>query len=455
MAWSFLEKMKEAGSQRLSGPRVVDNSDALSVTERFVIGLMLSVVFLLPFSRLAELPMLVLSLMGLWQWGRSFRRLESQCRMTDGLRDFWASPAVRILTLVYLAYLGMVLVSAPDSYWGDKTWQVGLASVRFWLSGVAVLTLVRSPQAVALLVRGGAWIAAFWALDALFQYFSGVNLLGRGTDPLRLSGIFGAGHVKLGPVLAFLLPFYLAGSRRWPSVMRWFVTVVIFMVIGLTGTRSAWLMAVFAGMAWWWRYRPGKYWRSMGLIGLVSGAVILSLWQFSPAFHQRVQRSMQVLQGGLQGVDYALSDRLPIWEAGWRMFTEHPLNGVGARAFRKAYPEYAPTGNVWQRQGGTAMHAHHWLLEILAETGLAGLVLFLGAAFGFWRWLRCCGVNEYNWPFVLSLLVMFLPFVSTYSLFSSFWGLCIWWVGTGTLLATGITGREGRRPESREKTANA
>lgn len=423
----------------------------ISASEHLVVWLMISVLLLLPFARLAEAPILVLAIMGLWQLARSFYWRTLLRRAVAGRRVFWSNPAIWVLGVVYLAYLGMVAVSAADSYWAEKSWQVAVASLRFWLAAIAVVTTLTRPQAIVKLIRFSALVAAFWTLDALFQYVAGVDLIGRATDPVRLSGIFGAGHIKLGPVLAFLLPFLLAGSRHWPTVLRWPVIVGAFTVIALTGTRSAWLMAAFVALAWWWRYVPRRRWRSLAVIGLTGLMLAAALWQFSPAFQQRVERTLAATNGSVQGLDYALADRLPIWQAGWEMFRQHPLNGIGAHAFRKAYPEFAPANNVWQEKGGTALHAHHWLLEILAETGLFGLLLFLIATFTLFAWLKRCGLNDLNWAFWLALLAMFLPIVSTYSLFASFWAICIWWVGAGLLAAT----RVGCQPLSEQSQIGA
>lgn len=421
---------------------VVDNHrQPLLRREKVVVALLVSVLVLLPFSRLAELPIAILSLIGLWQLACSFHWRVLLCRAVSRQRAFWSNPATWVLGVVYLGYLGMIVISAPDSYWPEKTWQVALASLRFWLAGVAVLIALRSRQAVELLIRYSGLVAAFWAVDALFQYVLGVDLIGRVSDPLRLSGIFGAGNAKLGPVLAFLLPFLLQASRSWVPVVRWFVVLAAVVVIVLTGTRSAWLMAAFVLLLWWWQ-GPVRHWQPLLLSLLASMILAVILWQFSPAFQQRVDRTLVALQGTEQALDYALADRLPIWKAGLAMFREHPVNGVGARAFRKAYTEFAPPGNVWQAQGGTAMHAHHWILEILAETGMLGLMMFSLPVLILWRWVHHCGLDSLNWPFAVALSSMFLPVVSMYSLFASFWAICIWWVGVGLLVSTAASCRK-------------
>lgn len=63
--------------------------------------------------------------------------------------------------------------------------------------------------------------------------------------------------------------------------------------------------------------------------------------------------------------------RVFTWQGVLRMIREHPFGiGVGSKAFSSVYPDYAVSGTE------TVMHAHHVLLEITAEIGIAGAVLF-------------------------------------------------------------------------------
>ena len=163
-------------------------------------------------------------------------------------------------------------------------------------------------------------------------------------------------------------------------------------------------------------------------------ALLLSLWLISTDFQQRIERSMTIFNGSEAGIDFALADRLPIWKTAWNMFENHPVNGIGAHAFRKAYPDYASADDVWQQQGGVGMHAHHWLLEILAETGLIGLLIFGFALFKLLEFSKHHNNNDYSWAYFIALIAAFLPIASTYSLFASFWSICLWFIGTGLII---------------------
>ncbi|MBL4844149.1 MAG: O-antigen ligase family protein, partial [Planctomycetes bacterium] len=70
------------------------------------------------------------------------------------------------------------------------------------------------------------------------------------------------------------------------------------------------------------------------------------------------------------GVGLSLTVRLEYWEAAVAMWREAPLRGLGINQFREFY------SSLKSVQAEEAIHAHSAPLQLLAETGLVGLVLF-------------------------------------------------------------------------------
>jgi O-antigen ligase len=164
--------------------------------------------------------------------------------------------------------------------------------------------------------------------------------------------------------------------------------------------------------------------------------LVITLWSISPEFQQRVDRSLALFQGSKESIDFALADRLSIWESSINMIIAHPINGIGAHAFRKAYPEFAEKDDIWQQKGDVGMHAHHWILEVLSETGIIGLSLILFAMLRLFNFLKPYLQSPYTWAFAVSLLSAFLPIISTYSIFASFWSICLWLIGSALILVS-------------------
>lgn len=385
-----------------------------------VVGLYCAVMVLLPFSRLAELPILILSITGVVAAFKHRHELKNNAQF-------------KILTFVFSAYFLMTLISAIDSYWQLKSLQVAFSSLRFYLSALALIVYIK-PEHKILIIKTLSVLAIFWSVDALIQYFFGLDIFGLKSYAGRLNGVFGEHHVKLGPVLALLLPLTMIGLKQQNAIVRWLSLFVIILTILLSGTRSAWLMMGFIFAAYWFHHVKQRRFQLLLKASLAGIVMLVSLWFISTDFQQRIERSMTIFNGSEAELDFALADRLPIWKTAWNMFENHPINGIGAHAFRKAYSDYAPTDDVWQQQGGVGMHAHHWLLEILAETGLIGLIIFAFALFKLLVFFKHHSHNDYSWAYFMALIAAFLPVASTYSLFASFWSICLWFIGTGLII---------------------
>ena len=378
-----------------------------------VASLMLAVVFLLPFGRLSELPLLLLAAGGLWLLISRFHAWRQQ-------------PWFKSFTAVFLLYFLLSACSAIDSYWPEKSWLIALGSWRFYLAGLLVIHCLEQ-KSLDWVAKWVTWLLVFWSLDALLQSALGHNILGQASYPGRLTGLFGQ-NVKLGPVLALFAPLLLIHVCRLPTVWRWALVGLVMLVVILSGTRSAWLMMAFVlGMFWWHHVRGRRWLLLLKSFSLMTVGVVV-LWFASSDFQQRVDRSMQLLQGEQSAIDHALADRLSIWQTAWHMYQAHPINGVGARAFRQIYAEHAAAGDVWVAQQGGGLHAHHWVLEIMAETGTIGMVMMLMLLVLLFRHVRGTFNEDRVWPYGVALLAAFLPVVSLYSLFSSFWSICLWWM---------------------------
>jgi O-antigen ligase len=82
-----------------------------------------------------------------------------------------------------------------------------------------------------------------------------------------------------------------------------------------------------------------------------------------------------------------LPSRTQLWAAALRLWSHHPLLGVGPDNFRHRYPEViAVTGDA--HFDDERIHANNFYLETLADLGLAGVVVLGLLAYGLWRAAR-------------------------------------------------------------------
>ncbi|MCX7556041.1 O-antigen ligase family protein [Xanthomonadaceae bacterium JHOS43] len=399
--------------------------------------LLLATLVLLPFGMASELAVLAGAVLG----GFSLIR-----RQID-----WQRPGVKLALVLGAAYWLPQLFSAFDSVSPSKSWSEAVLDLRFLLFLLYVANTRCGARDTKFLGGGIAAIVVFWCLDALLQAATGYSLGGLATSD-RLSGIFGADNLKLGGVLAALAPFALSESwHRGGRLALATVTVVLLVVILLAGARAAWFgFALGAALSFWHilgRRRAVTALLALSLAALLSGIIGYSL---SERFAQRVDRTAAVLSGDYAALDHALAGRLAIWETAWRMGEAHPVNGVGVRAFRYAYPEFAAPDDPFVDTDGThgALHAHQIVLELWSETGSIGLGLWLAALFIAWHIARHMPKTSRMMaqPASIALVVALFPLNTHYAVYSAFWGLLLMWLAAIWLILPG--GQSGQAEDS-------
>jgi O-antigen ligase len=401
---------------------VVKDARRWVMVERFGGWLLIAALILLPFGRSVELPVLLAAVLGL-------------VALIRGARP-WREPAGQLAGLLFLGYWLPELLSAFTAVAPTRSWSEVAVDLRYLPMLWCFVAALRAPHWLRRIHLVAAAVLAVWLLDALLQAATGWSL-GGPAEADRLSGIFGADHLKLGAMVAVLSPFLLrlAGERsRWLAAV---VLLALLPVVLLAGTRAAWIMlAVVLGVIglglWGWR-RSLLLLLLASVLGGVLGAVA---YRQSPSFAARIERSAAILAGDREGLDHALAFRLPIWDTALAMSADNPLTGVGVRGFRVAYADYAQPGDRWVRSDGEygASHAHNLVLEVLSETGALGLLCWLlatGLAVRAWRHADA-ERRRAALPATAALMAMLFPFNTHYAIYSSVWGglmlllLAIW-----------------------------
>ncbi|MDR3386304.1 MAG: O-antigen ligase family protein [Rudaea sp.] len=376
---------------------------------------------LLPIGRSAEAPIATGAVAGLvFAW--------------RGRATLWSNRGVRLGAALFACYWLPALISAPGAVAAEKSWSTVAVLLRFFPFLLFASLSLRDATLWLRITAAVAMIVVLWVLDAWVQIFTGYSLAGA-ADAGRLSGIFGAGNLKLGPVLAVLSPFVLAAARArfgWRGLVVAFV--FLLMPILLAGSRAAWLMYGLVGLAFLWQEtrRPLRFaaW-SAAAACLVAAAAIVALHD-SSAFAARVQRSLLALQGSQQALDEAGAGRVRIWNTALHMAAAHPVTGVGVRGFRYAYAAFAQPGDAFvdTETGEGAAHAHQIALEVLTETGIIGLLFWLAGAFLAIRaWRRAnVATRERALAPGLALAAMCFPLNTHLAFYSAWWGLLFWWL---------------------------
>ncbi len=382
------------------------------------------VVFLLPFGRSSELGTLLCMLGAIILFFRDRHVLAGHA-------------GARLLLWLWAAYFGAALISAPGAVDPARSWSSAAAYLRFAPFGVYVCFAVRREARLHALCLATGIVVALWALDAWVQALTGYSLGGH-AEAQRISGIFGAGNLKLGPVLASLSPFVLwAAKRRFGRTGLIVAMLFLLVPILLAGSRAAWITYGVALLAFFWiEARTPLRFAGWVLAACVVVAVAMGLaWKTSARFDARMDRTVAALHDTRHALNYASSGRLDIWRVTGRMIAAHPVIGVGVRDYREAYPRFAPATDPFVTSeacgvGEGACHPHQLVLEVLADTGVVGLVLWLaalGLALRAWRRVGAAA-RQRAFPVTVALAVTVFPLNTHLAFYSAWWGLLFWWL---------------------------
>jgi len=353
-----------------------------------------------------------------------------------------SAPAWALTSVLFFAYWLPQLLSAVDSVDVGRALREALVDLRYlpflWLVASAVAT--RRGRRITL--GGLAVIVAVWTIDGLCEVVFGTSPLFFGIDQLkqlissrpmctleqvaaadRLGGVLGPCNLKLGVVLASLSPFGLYWAGRRFGASGWVIaSAAIGIVLLFAGSRASWLTYVLVLLLSGWRLLG---WRRLLAVFAAGVVIAVAAALISPQVRERVERTAMGLSADEAGVDNALSGRARIWDAALCMVRENPINGVGARGFREAFPGCDPRPDELAAWGeGPAFHAHQIVLEIASETGLIGLLMWLAGVAMAWRAWRFASpeAREQARPAMLALAVTVFPLNTHLAFYSTFWG---------------------------------
>jgi O-antigen ligase len=163
-------------------------------------------------------------------------------------------------------------------------------------------------------------------------------------------------------------------------------TLVMLAGIGVSYSRGAWL-GVAAGAAASGALWLRRYWiHALAIAPLVLLLGATTLVQIAPSsLTERLgsivdeARPFDAASITITPENFAVAERMAHWQAGWHMFEDNPLDGVGIGNFNANYPYYYVRESFMQSQG----HAHNYYIHTLSETGIVGLFLYVTLAFGF------------------------------------------------------------------------
>lgn len=395
------------------------------------VGLAILFFVLLPVGRQIEFPLSIFFFSLAFLAARAERRRQIRA-------------AARFVLPLFLCVWLPMLISSFDSLDPGKSWWHTVPSLRFLPAALAVAVLLHGGRSLAIFQRLMCWLLLFWAADGFFQLAFGRDVFGIPMHEDRLNALFHHSYFSYGPTLALLSPLALDHMRRrWPGFAWLFGFAFILGAVFLSGMRSAWVMMLVVMGAFMLSALRERRHRLQGLILPAAAAATLALAVLaSPLLQERLQLTSLVKLGTEQALDEASSYRLPIFRHAWSMYLDHPVNGIGVRAMREAYPMYAEPDDphILDNPDKNRGHqAHNIVLEFMADTGTIGLIGLIAAfafTIRFWRGLDR-SQRERAFPYAVSLLAIAFPLNSYFAIFGVYM-MSITWMMVGLMAAAAM-----------------
>lgn len=258
------------------------------------------------------------------------------------------------------------------------------------LIALVVVALLKKPQQFRHVIYTFLIIGIFIGTISVHQYVTGsftnsyggfaiaeyMNII-EDTDSFRLSGPVGDPNffAQVMVVLALLGVERLLHERSllWKIVAAWAAAASTLTVV-FTFSRGATIALVLALILFFWIYKlkPAQL-----IVILVLGAAMLAF--APPTYYQRVLSIADVLPSANGQInireDRAIQGRASENLTAWVMLMDRPLLGVGLSNFSYLYQDY--TKSLGLAPSASNRSPHNLYLEVAAETGVVGLLVFL------------------------------------------------------------------------------
>ncbi|MFI7414734.1 O-antigen ligase family protein [Streptomyces sp. NPDC049627] len=321
------------------------------------------------------------------------------CAVVDTVRRT-RRPLTRTAAVVLgLPVVGIAAAAAGAMTAGDAI--AGLARYLqvFVLVPVAVLLLVRGRTGARLVLWSLIGLALWQGAVGVQQYLTGTGASYQGAD-IRAVGTFGptdvmgmATVVAIGVVAATGLA--LGTRARRARVVAAGCALVLLVPLALSFSRGAWIATAVACGA---QLLMGGVRRAVAVLAAAGAAAVVLVGGFGVGAAVLEERLTSITRVA-DAPDQSVVDRYTMWAAAAGMWREHPVTGVGLKAFpahRDGHASLALSSGSDTEGAGQAYHRrpllspHNMYLLLLSEQGLLGLLTVAGS----WSALLVCALRR-------------------------------------------------------------
>jgi O-antigen ligase len=248
-------------------------------------------------------------------------------------------------------------------------------------------------------------------LDAWLQFFSGRNLLGYEIIKNRISGVFGDDLIlgsflaRVLPFLVWLIFFFKIDIEKNYNFLLIFISSC-FITVYLSSERTSLILLLFTIILFYFFIKDLRKLLLKSIIICIISVIVIyisNLGKYDPTNRIIIKTFNQItnykfVEEDLDNVPTEVyekvlnrkksnlyNERLLIFSLdhtqhyilAYKLFTENPYFGVGPKGFRNYCRKVSYDPDV----GFCSSHPHNIIAQLLSETGIVGISLFLIAYF--------------------------------------------------------------------------
>lgn len=327
------------------------------------------------------------------------------------------------------AYVGMLLCVLPSALISNDIAVTTKYFFNIWVWKVLVII------PILLFIKSSRKLYAILTVFFIYMGIDGISafiqlLIGHNLSSGRAGGVINGSMMGLAMLLTLAFPLALIATydTRFPSYVRKSAVFSLFgMLLGMWGnqSRGSWLFNGINGVLITLRY--GFVNIRYLLVLLVAIVGIGYAFSSNQAYIARFESTFNI------STDGSNLGRIYVWESDKHMIIDHPVIGVGPGLWQKTYREHYKLKQETQDLG----HSHNNMLQIASESGILGLIGFLG----FSIFVICKSLKNYiktRNPYDLSILVGFISYLFLFGSIDYTWGnssgIRMFWIVMGIMI---------------------
>lgn len=329
------------------------------------------------------------------------------------------------------------MISAWFTPFPKEAFIQSLIYIRWPLAAMAlVLYVFNKLERLLLFEKAAAVFLLLIVMDGVLQMVTGTDILGyEAADSIRMTAFFKKRVVGVYSLKLFFFAFvglYLLLKKSLKNILLLSGLLVGFNIFLLfTGERIVFLLGMLFLTLWSVTvicvFKPLRLYFYIGTAFVISGLVVLMLTS-QQLLAKRVMPFIDALK------DFSATTYGDIFNSAIELWQISPVLGVGTRMYNQVciaklgYPE--DEALFEQVSGLCVRHPHNIYLELLAQNGIVGLLLFGIVIYAIFRIIAAKELWQKDALLTMvigsSVFVIFWPLASSMSMFANNYAGAVW-----------------------------